>query len=149
MKPSPPGWPRISSSLSYEDAPAAIEWLCRAFGFEVKLKVEGAPGVIVHSELVYGDGLIMVATAGAGAAHPEHAWRASPRAIDGKNTQGLFVYVDDVEEHFARARAAGARIVTEPTTTDYGEGYWTDRGYHAVDLEGHHWSFAQRLRDPK
>ena len=45
MKPPPPGWPRISSSLFYEDAPAAIDWLCRVFGFEVRLKVEGDAGV--------------------------------------------------------------------------------------------------------
>jgi uncharacterized glyoxalase superfamily protein PhnB len=58
------------------------------------------------------------------------------------------VYVDDVEAHCARARAAGARILVGPQTTDYGEEYWTDRGYEAEDLEGHHWWFYQRLRDP-
>jgi uncharacterized glyoxalase superfamily protein PhnB len=58
------------------------------------------------------------------------------------------VYVDDAEAHCARARAAGAKIVEEPTTHDYGEEYWTDRGYEAEDLEGHHWWFYQRLRTP-
>ena len=62
-KPTPPDWPRISSSLYYDDAAAAIDWLCDAFGFEVRLKVEGEGGRIEHSELVYGDGVVMVAGA--------------------------------------------------------------------------------------
>jgi len=61
----------------------------------------------------------------------------------------MMVYVDDVEAHCAQARAAGARIVSEPAITDYGEDYWTDRGYECEDLEGHHWWFYQRLRNPK
>jgi uncharacterized glyoxalase superfamily protein PhnB len=63
MRPNPPGWPRISSSLIYRDAHKAIEWLCRAFGFEVRLKVEGDSGRIEHSELVFGEGLVMVSDA--------------------------------------------------------------------------------------
>lgn len=60
MKPTPPDWPRISSSLYYDNASAAIDWLCRAFGFEVRLKVEADDGSITHSELVFGGGVIMV-----------------------------------------------------------------------------------------
>ena len=55
MKPTPPGWPRISAALFYADPVAAIDWLCRAFGFEVRMKVEGPNGTIEHSELEYGD----------------------------------------------------------------------------------------------
>jgi uncharacterized glyoxalase superfamily protein PhnB len=142
MKPTPPGWPRISPALYYQDASRAIDWLCRAFGFEVRLKVEGEGGRIEHSELTYGEGLIMVAEAEAQTKAPE---RRSPRAAGG-NTQSLMVYVDDVEAHCAQARAAGARIVTEPKTTDYGPEYWTDRSYGCEDLEGHHWYFSQRQR---
>jgi uncharacterized glyoxalase superfamily protein PhnB len=69
--------------------------------------------------------------------------------VGGANTQSLFVYVDDVEAHARRARAAGARIIEEPTTVDFGEDYWSDRGYRAADPEGHEWFFAQRLRDQK
>jgi uncharacterized glyoxalase superfamily protein PhnB len=58
------------------------------------------------------------------------------------------IYVDDVEAHCKQAREAGAKIISQPTTTDYGEEYWTDRGYEAADIEGHHWWFYQRLRDP-
>lgn len=145
---SPPkDWPRISSSLFYQNASGAIDWLCSAFGFEVKLKVEGEDGVIAHSELVMGEGLIMVSSeahrAASGASHSK-----SPRALGGANTQCLMVYVADVEAHCTRARAAGAKILVEPKTSDYGEEYWSDRSYEAEDLEGHHWWFAQRLRDP-
>ncbi len=146
MKPPPKNWPRISSGVVYDDPAKAIDWLCRAFGFEVQMKVEGEDGAIHHSELVFGGGLIMVGGAGSSPAHPENMYRKSPRSLGGANTQSLFVHVEDVEAHFARARDAGATILSEPTTTDYGEGYWADRTYQAQDLEGHHWWFAQRLR---
>ena len=146
MKPTPKGWPRISSAVFYDDAAAAIDWLCRAFDFEVRLKVEGEGGRIEHSELVYGDGLVMVSEAGGKASRPVPFPSASPRALGGKTTQALCVCVDDVDAHAAHARAAGARIVDEPTTTDYGEDYWADRSYRAEDLEGHQWWFMQRVR---
>jgi uncharacterized glyoxalase superfamily protein PhnB len=67
-------------------------------------------------------------------------------SLDQRNTQSLCVYVDDVDAHCERARAAGAKIIREPKTTDYGDKYWTDRSYGAVDPEGHLWWFMQRLR---
>lgn len=141
-KPTPKGWPRISSSPVYAEAAKAIDWLCKAFGFEVRLKVEADNGTIAHSELVLGDGLIML-----GDAHkPDRDWRKTPQQAGGC-TQAMCVIVDDVDAHCARARAAGATIATEPRTTDYGDGYWVDRSYEAVDLEGHHWWFMQRLED--
>jgi len=143
MQDTPAGWPRLSSAVFYDDAPATIDWLCRAFGFETRLKVDGSGGEIVHSELVFGGGVVMVASAARG----KH-WK-SPRSMGGANTQSLFLYVDDVEAHCARARSAGAKIVTEPKTSDYGEEWWTDRGYEAEDPEGHHWWFAQRVSGPK
>ena len=141
MKPTPRGWPRISSAVCYEDPAKAIDWLCNAFGFEVRLKVEAADGSIVHSELLFGEGVIMIGG-------KKRDYRESPRALGGANTQSMMVYVDDVEAHFNRAREAGAKIVSEPTTTDHGAEYWSDRGYEAEDLDGHHWWFFQRLRDP-
>ena len=147
MKPAPTGFPRISSALYYDDASKAIDWLCKAFGFEVRLKVEGEGGSIQHSELVVGEGVIMVASTKKDS-RADSTHRRSPRAIGGANTQNMMVYVDDVEAHCTRARGAGARILTEPKTTDYGEEYWADRGYEAEDLEGHRWWFIQRLRNP-
>ena len=149
VKNTPKGWPRISSALFYQDAGPAIDWLCRAFGFEVRLKVEGDQGRIVHSELVFGDGLIMVGEDGSTAADPARAARKSPKSVGGANTQSMMVFVDDVDAHCARARAAGAKIFAEPAVHDYGEDHWADRSYGATDPEGHWWWFTQRVRDQK
>jgi len=140
MHPTPKGWPRISAAVYYPDAAQAIDWLCTAFGFELRLKVEGEGGRIEHSELVLAGGLIGIDSR----CEPPHQ---PPAAIGGGNTQNMFVYVGDIDAHCARARAAGARIVSEPTLSDYGDGYWADQGYECVDPGGHHWWFAQRLRD--
>ena len=152
MKKPPADWPRISASLFYREPAKAIDWLSRAFGFTVRLKVEGEGGRIEHSELEFGEGLIMVGGAGEEYTRAEKAWRArtaSPAMLDGKNTQSLFLYVDDVDAHCARAKAAGATVFYEPQNTDYGGDYWEDRSYAATDLEGHMWWFAQRIRSPK
>jgi uncharacterized glyoxalase superfamily protein PhnB len=143
-KQPPKGWPRISTSMVCRQAAKEIEFLCRAFGFEVQLKVEGEGGRIEHSELVLGGGLITLGDVDKG-----RAWRKSPLDLDGANTQNLCVYVDDVDAHCERARAAGAVIELEPKTTDYGDGYWVDRSYCAVSPEGHRWWFMQRMKDNK
>src|SRR5580704_8145124 len=108
MRPTPRGWPRLSAAIYYDDAAAAIDWLCRAFGFEVRLKVEGDGGRIEHSELVYGEAVVMVAQSGDRPTHPKFPRGVSPRSINGANSQQVMLYVDSVEEHCARARAAGA-----------------------------------------
>ncbi|MEP7281416.1 MAG: VOC family protein [Rubrivivax sp.] len=146
MRPTPPGWPRITSALYYRDAAGMIDWLCHAFGFEVRLKVEGDAGRIEHSELSFGeDGLVMVAQERAGADRRFETAALSPLTAGG-NTQGLMLYVDDLDAHCARARAAGARIVDEPALHDYGDDYWADRSYGAVDPEGHLWWVSERVR---
>lgn len=143
MKPSPPGWPRLSSAIFYRDPLAAIAWLERAFGFETRTKIVGADGSIEHSELTFGEAVIMVGSVTRG------NMRASPRMVDGLNTQGLLIYVDDLERHFSRARDAGAKILNKPALTDHGPEYWADRLYEAEDCEGHRWWFAERLRTGK
>ena len=148
MNSPPAGWPRLSSCLYYEDAAKAIDWLCDAFGFEVRLRVEDDAGRIVHSELTYGEGVIMVGQQQLDPTIKPEWKRAmkSPRALGGANTQMLMLYVDDVEAHCAHARAHGATIHEEPGTHDYGDDYWTDRSYGAIDLGGHQWWITQRLR---
>ncbi len=144
MRPAPSNWPRISSCLYYEDANAAIDWLCHAFGFEVRLKVENDDGRVEHCELVFGEGVIMV-----NEPKPERLPNSrAPGQIGGANTQSVMVYVDDVDAHCRRAEAAGAKISVQPKTSDYGEDYWTDRSYGCEDVGGHHWWFCQRLREP-
>ena len=146
MKPTPSGWPRLSTALYYDDAAKAIDWLCNAFGFEVRLKVEGEAGRIEHSELTFGEALIMVAQSGGRPNRPLLPPGASPLSIGGANTQNIMLFVDNVDEHCAHARKAGARIVDEPSLHDYGADYWTDKSYGALDLEGHMWWFTQRIR---
>jgi len=144
MKPTPPGWPRIAAALYYEDAAKAIDWLCKAFAFRVRIRIDGPGGSIEHAELEVADSLLMLSSA-----DKKRAWCRSPKSVNGANTQNLMVYVDDADAHCAQARAAGAQVLMEPSTTDYGEDYWTDRGYECVDPEGHHWWFMQRLRTGK
>ena len=144
MKPPPPSWPRISSSLYYEDPKAAIDFLCRAFGFEVRLLVPGENDTIRHSELTFGEGVVMIASP-----KPEKFPRHKPPpAVGGANTQNMMVYVDDVEAHFARAKGEGAVVLKELATTDHGPEYWSERGYECLDPGGHAWWFYQRLRNP-
>lgn len=142
MKPTPADWPRLSPSLYYDDPHAAIDFLERAFGFSTRIKVVGDDGTVEHSELVYGSAVIMVSDAG------RRSESASPRTFDGRSTASFFLYVDDADAHCARARAAGATIVSEPKDSDYGPEHWADRGYGARDPEGHHWWFAHRVRNP-
>jgi uncharacterized glyoxalase superfamily protein PhnB len=140
MKPTPDGWPRISSSIFYNDPRRGIEWLCKVFGFEVRLIVETGDGGIAHSELVYGDGLVMVGSAGG------ETQFASPKSFGGKCTQALCVFVDDVEAHYKRSQEHKVELYRELATSDYGDEYWSDRTYGAIDLEGHRWWFSQRMK---
>ena len=141
-RPTPAGWPRISPSLAYQDPVRAIDWLVAAFGFSVRIKVPDEAGGIQHSELTFGEAVVMVAGERLQGAAPAR----SPKSLHGATTQGLFIYVDDIEAHYARALASGAQVARELATTDYGAEYWIDRGYAVLDPEGHAWHFAQRIR---
>src|SRR5437667_4134236 len=107
MKRPPEGWPRITAAVFYDDAAKAIDWLCHAFGFEVRLKVEGEGGRIEHSELVFGDAVVMVADESRGQEKGRPA--KSPKSIGGANTENMMVYVDEATAHCERARAAGGK----------------------------------------
>ena len=128
---SPPtGVPQIIPQLPYQDVLAAIDFLERAFGF-VELRenrIEHPGGV--HAEMHLGDGVIMLGGPGGHGAFP-------PKT-EGNPSTLLLVYVDDVDRHCERARAAGATIVAELEDKFFG-----DRVYEALDREGHRWSFHQ------
>jgi uncharacterized glyoxalase superfamily protein PhnB len=143
MNPPPKGWPRLSLAVYYDDAAAAIDWLCKAFDFEIQLRVDGEGGRVEHAELTYGGALVMISSIKGDAPHDQDF--VSPQAIGGKNTHGPCLYVDDADAHYLRAKAAGATIGIAPETHDYGDDYWADRGYQAIDPEGHRWWFMQRL----
>jgi uncharacterized glyoxalase superfamily protein PhnB len=127
--------PAFIPSLVYRDPRAALKWLENAFGFEVsELLVDGAEN-IVHAEMTHGGGVVMVGSEWID-------WARSPLSVDGKNTQRIHVRLESgIDEHCERARRAGARIVMEPKDQFYG-----DRTYMAADLDGHHWTFSQPVR---
>lgn len=131
----PEGVPSILPYLHYDDVKAAIDWLSKAFGFAVRVSMPGSDGSILHAEMSLGSGIVML-----GPAVADQGTR-SPRSLPAVN-QSLYVYVEDVDAHCRRARAAGAAIVREPADM-----FWGDRMYAARDCEGHHWTFAQHLRD--
>lgn len=125
--------PDIVPAITYSDLPRAIEWLERVFGFrerpEARLTWTG--GGMTWMEA--GNGLFNIAT-------PDETWRQDSSAA----TPGVVmkVYVDDVDNHFTRAKAEGAKIISEPQ-----DGFWGGRVYRAVDHEGHRWEISQRGRD--
>ena len=121
---------RIAPYLLYEDGAAAIDFLTKAFGFEEVMRMEEG-GVVNHAELRLGDDSIMLGDPGEDYQGPNKADHRSSL---------VHVYVDDVDAHFERAKAAGAEIVQEPTDQEYG-----DRRYDAKDPEGQLWSFATTL----
>ncbi|MGN6518752.1 MAG: VOC family protein [Dokdonella sp.] len=124
----------IIPCLRYRDAPAAIEWLCRAFGFE-KHAVHAEGDVVQHAQLVFGNGMIMLGSVANRSAWSEHI--AQPDEIGGRETQCPCVIVADCDAHYARAKAAGAVIVDELEHKDYG-----GAGYSCRDPEGHLWWFG-------
>ncbi|MCA8979662.1 MAG: VOC family protein [Planctomycetes bacterium] len=146
-KAPPRGWPRLSSAVFYDDAAAAIDWLTRVFGVDTRVRVDGPDGRVVHSQLTFGEGMVMISQVGLQGGANHSCPRKSPRGAGGANTQSVMLCVDDVDAHCERARAGGAKILIEPATQDYGPDYWSDRTYLAEDPEGHQWWFLQRLRE--
>ena len=136
------GYPTVIPMIAYEDGIAAMDWLCRAFGFTERVRMTDATGRLSHGELHAGDGVIMLATPTPAYRGPARhraecdaarAWHEVPYIVD-----GVLVYVGDVEAHYAAARDAGARILTGPERDEHGA------RYRAEDLEGHRWMFMQR-----
>ncbi|MDQ3874633.1 MAG: VOC family protein [Actinomycetota bacterium] len=131
----PEGYPAVMPYLYYEDAGAALKFLTSAFGFTEKFRMEGENGRIEHAEVEIGDkGVVMLGEPGEG--------YTSPKSRGGKKTESIYVYVDDVDAHFSRAKEAGATIVREVKDQFYG-----DRNYGAEDLEGHEWYFGTHVKD--
>ena len=119
--------------MRYHDAPAAIEWLCEAFGFERRLVVPGEDGSIAHAQLTLGGGMIMLGSA----RDDEFGGLVKTAREVGANTQSAYIVVEEIDEHYQRARAQGAEIVMEIADQDFG-----GRLYSAVDPEGYLWNFG-------
>ena len=122
--------PQAYPCIFYRDAPAAMAWLSRAFGFQTTLEVPGPNGSIAHAEMSLRPVVIMPGTADASRG------MESPRRL-GAGSQSVYIYVADPRAHYERAKAAGAEITREYEEKDYG-----GAGYSARDPEGHEWSFG-------
>lgn len=122
----------VIPSLRYKDAPAAIEWLCAALGFEKNAVYPNPDGTIAHAQLTYGNGMIML---GSAADNEYGRMMRLPSDIGGGNTHGIYLVVGDADAVYARAKAAGATVVMEIEDKDYG-----GRGFTCRDPEGHLWS---------
>ena len=125
---------RVIPYLLYEDGVAAIEFLTNAFGFREERRTTGSGGGL-HAELEVapGGGWIYLG-------QPTDEFR-NP-AVVGRTSQ-IYVLVDDVDGHYAQAKAAGARIIEEPDDLPFGH-----RRYGCADPQGHEWSFAQPIEEP-
>ena len=123
----------IIPGMRYRDAPAAIEWLCSAFGFSKNLVVPGSGDTIAHAQLVLGDGMIMLGSV----ADDAYGQVVMTPQEAGGNTQSAYVVVDEIDAHYQRAMAAGAEIVMEIADQEYG-----GRLYSAKDPEGYLWNFG-------
>ena len=124
----------IIPTMRYKDAPAAIEWLCRAFGFERHLVVPGENGTIAHAQLSFGNAMIML---GSESDDEFGEMLRTPKDLNGFNTQTAYIVVEEIDEHYKKAIAAGAEIVLDIKDEDYG-----GRGYSCRDPEGHIWNFG-------
>ncbi|KPI21576.1 Glyoxalase-like domain containing protein [Actinobacteria bacterium OV450] len=121
--------PSIYPTLLYADAKAAIRQLTEAFGFTQVAVYEGDDGAVMHAELSYGNGAVMLGSKGRGGVFD--------KVMEGAGPAGVYVVVDDVDAHHRRAAEHGAEILMEPTDQDYGS-----RDYMARDAEGNIWSFG-------
>jgi uncharacterized glyoxalase superfamily protein PhnB len=121
----------IIPGFRYRNAPAAIDWLCRVFGFERHAVHEGENGTIAHSELTLGNGMIML-----GSSKDDEHGRGfkSPAELGGVETCTLYIVVPDVDAAHSRALAAGANVTTPLHDTPYGS-----RDFTVKDPEGHSW----------
>ena len=126
--------PSIIPALRYQDAAAAIDWLCETFGFARHAVYPGEGGAIDHAQLTLGNGMIML-----GSARDDEYSKTQkcPGEIGGYNTQSPYIVVADIEAHHARAEAAGAEMVIPLADTGPG------RMYTCRDPEGHLWSFGE------
>ena len=116
--------------VTYQNLAEAIDWLTRVFGFKEYYRYGDGPN---GGQMWAGKAAIQVRQA--------ECTHRSPAEL-GYGTQSLTIFVDEVDQHYAHARAAGARILEEPHETVYGE-----YQYAAADLDGHHWLFSRHATD--
>lgn len=118
--------------MAYRDAPAMIGWLCDTFGFEKKAIYTDADGKVMHSELTFGNGMIMIGSAKSGT--PSSGMMTQPGEIGGGETRAIYLVVADCDAVYARSKRAGAKIVRDLEEKSYG-----GKAFTCADPEGHIW----------
>ncbi len=128
---------RIIPSLSYRDAKAAINWLCKAFDFKEDAVYQTEDGKIAHAQLTYKGNMIMLGSIDSGSAFSKLV--KHPTEIGGFVTQSAYIIIDDdeIDKHYDKAKSNGAEILLALKSEDYG-----GKNYTCKDLEGHIWSFG-------
>ena len=127
--------------LSYEDAGRSADWIAVAFGFSETGRWSDDDGTVTHVNMELDGGEVMLGLPSRDYQSPRHhaevceharRWSETPYVVD-----GVLVYVDDLDAHYSRAKAAGATILTDPSDSGHG------RSYRAEDIEGHRWMFTE------
>ncbi len=134
--------PTIVPMLTYEDVGGAADWLCSAFGFTESERFEDGDGLVNHATLLFDGGAVMLGRSSPDYQNPRHhadvcevarKWQRVPFVVD-----GVLVFVEDVDDHSARAVAAGALVLSGVEEGGVG------RLYRVEDPEGHRWMFLER-----
>lgn len=133
--PKPEGMQWLNIYIVVSDPHAALNFYSNAFGFKERMKLQNDDGVVEHAEMTYKDCPIMMG--------PESTAenRRTPKSA-GSVPAGFYLYVDDVDALYERAKSAGATV-----TEELNDNFWGDRTCGFVDPDGHQWTFAQNVRD--
>ena len=124
----------MAVAMRYRDVAAASAWLATAFGFRTKALITGAEGRVSSAHLTLGSGMVLLESVGETGFD---SFMRQPDEIGGAETQSAYLIVADADAIYARAKAAGAQIVSEIRDEAYG-----GRGFSCRDLEGHLWNFG-------
>ena len=125
----------IIPAMRYRDALSMIAWLGRAFGFERRAVHMGEGDVVMHAELTFGNGMIMLGSVSNGT--PSSSQVHQPEDA-GFETQSPYLVVSDAEAIYATAKAEGAEMIMDLRTMEYGGKAFTCR-----DPERHVWSIGE------
>ncbi|MEW6412454.1 MAG: VOC family protein [Candidatus Zixiibacteriota bacterium] len=133
--PKSDGMQWLNPYMIVKDVKGSLEFYEKAFGFHTRMTMPDKEGNIMHAELTHKDGVLML-----GSESPEQKMLAA-KTLKGSPVS-FYLYVDNVDDHFARAKKTGGEILSEPK-----EQFWGDRTYTIKCPEGYNWTFAQNVAD--
>ena len=122
----------VIPGLRYRNAKSMIDWLCEVFGFEKQVVHAGPGDIVMHAQLTFGNGMIMVGSVSNETAAAKLL--KQPDEIGGAETQSPYLIVSDIDAIYARAKSAGAKILMDLEEKEYG-----GKSFSCADPEGHVW----------